>query len=292
MARHLDALTAPTLKNLRAQWWDTQFSEFLQETLKPRPGTRILDVGCGDGTAEVSLGRSRISQLRLFAIDRDVARVTRAAVEGRSHNYRLGVAAADATTLPFVTGAFDATFCVAVLQHVHDVGRAVAELARVTRPGGRVLTVEPDNSARYWYSSSPAGADAFADASRFFAAAAAARGDASDPAVGPRLSAIFTNAGLEPLSVQLFPVSVTNIGTPARSVWAARREAVNRELASTSNAAVAALGARYLETLARYEQDAAREGATFVEIQNTMLFATVGQRVDSDASLSGQKLAS
>ena len=277
MPRHLDALTSSTLKNLRAQWWDAQFSEFLHETLKPRPGTRILDVGCGDGTAEVSLGRSRISQLRVFAVDRDIARVTRASLEGRSHNYRLGVAAADAETLPFVAGAFDATFCVAVLQHVKDVARAVGELARVTRPGGRVLAVEPDNSARYWYSSSPAGADAFADASRFFAAAAAARGDATDPAVGPRLSAIFTDAGLEPLSVQLFPVSVTNIGPPARSVWTARRDAVNRELASTSDATVAALGARYLGTLARYEQEAAREGATFVEIQNTMLFATVGR---------------
>jgi SAM-dependent methyltransferase len=292
MARHLDALTASTLKNLRAQWWDAQFSEFLQETLKPRPGTRILDVGCGDGTAEVSLGRSRISQLRLFAIDRDVARVTRAAIEGRSHNYRLGVAAAAAETLPFVTGAFDATFCVAVLQHVKDVGRAVAELARVTRPGGRVLAVEPDNSARYWYSSSRAGADAFADASRFLAAAANARGDATDPAVGPRLSAIFTDAGLEPISVQLFPVSVTNLGTPERSVWTARRDAVDRELASTPDATVAALGARYLETLARYEREAAREGATFVEIQNTMLFATVGQRVESGAGVTGHKLAS
>jgi SAM-dependent methyltransferase len=292
MARHLDALTASTLKNLRAQWWDAQFSEFLQETLKPRPGTRILDVGCGDGTAEVSLGRSRISQLRLFAVDRDVARVTRASMEGRSHNYRLGVAAADAVMLPFVTGAFDATFCVAVLQHVKDVGRAVRELARVTRLGGRVLAVEPDNSARYWYSSSPAGADAFADASRFFAAAVAARGDATDPAVGPHLSAIFTDAGLEPLSVQLFPVSVTNIGTPAHAVWAARRDAVNRELASTSDAAVAALGARYLGTLARYEQEAAREGSTFVEIQNTMLFATVGQRVESGAGVTGHKIAS
>jgi len=293
MARHLDALTASTLKNLRAQWWDEQFSEFLQETLKPRPGTRILDVGCGDGTAELSLGRSRISQLRLYAIDRDVVRVARTALEGRSHNYRLGVAAADAERLPFVTGAFDATFCVAVLQHVNDVPRAVTELARVTRAGGRVLTVEPDNSARYWYSSSPAGADAFADASRFFAAAAAARGDSTDPAVGPRLSAIFADAGLEPLTVQLFPVSVTHIGAPSRAVWADRRDAVTRALASSSDATVKALGARYLETLARYEKDAAREGATFVEIQNTMLFATVGQRVEIDAAVGGEhKLAS
>jgi SAM-dependent methyltransferase len=292
MARHLDALTASTLKNLRGQWWDAQFSDFLQETLKPRPGTRILDVGCGDGTAELSLGRSRISQLRLYAIDRDVARVAKAAAEGRSHNYRLGLAAADATQLPFVTGAFDATFCVAVLQHVSDVTRAVSELARVTRPGGRVLTVEPDNSARYWYSSSPAGADAFADASRFFAAAAVARGDSTDPAVGPRLSAIFAEAGLEPLSVQLFPVSVTNIGAPAKAVWASRREAVSTALAATADKTVAALGARYLDTLARYERDATREGSTFVEIQNTMLFATVGQRVESDAGVTGHKLAS
>src|SRR5207247_7163322 len=95
MARHLDALTASTLKHLRGEWWDAQFSDFLQETLKPRPGTRILDVGCGDGTAELSLGRSRISQLRLFGIDREFSRVVRATAEGQSHNYRLGLAAAD-----------------------------------------------------------------------------------------------------------------------------------------------------------------------------------------------------
>jgi hypothetical protein len=67
---------------------------------------------------------------------------------------------------------------------------------------------------------------------------------------------------------------------------------VRNALVATSSELVASLGARYLDTLARYERDAAREGATFVEIQNTMLFATVGQRVDAAASVSGQKLAS
>lgn len=288
MARHVDALTAATLKNLRGEWWDAQFSEFLQETLKPRPGTRILDVGCGDGTAELSLGRSRISQLKLYAIDRDLGRVMRAAAEGRSHNYRLGLAAADVARLPFSTGAFDATFCVAVLQQVNDVGRAVGELARVTRPGGRVVTVEPDNSARYWYSSSPVGADAFLDASRFFTAVGAARGDSTDPAVGPRLSAIFADAGIEPVSVQLFPVSATHIGPPVAAVWQARRDAVTRALAAINDASVSTLGARYLDTLDRYEQDARRAGPNFVEIQNTMLFATVGERTEAEVSLPGQ----
>ena len=284
MARHVDALTTATLKDLRERWWDAEFSEFLQDTLRPRPGTRILDVGCGSGTAELALGRLRVSQLRLFAIDRNPARVMQTEAECRSHNYRLAAAAADATRLPFTSGAFDAVFCVAVLQHVNEVGRAVAELARVTRPGGRVLTVEPDNSARYWYSSSPVAADAFAAASRFFASVARARGDATDPAIGPRLSAMCADYGIEPLSVQLFPVSVTHIGPPPAAVWKARREAIARELATTVAPPVVALGKEYLEALDFYRRDAIRQGLHFVEIQNTMLFATVGQRTDAEVS--------
>ena len=289
MTRHVDALMSSTLKNLREQWWNTDFSEFLQETLKPRPGNRILDVGCGEGTAEMSLGRLRVSQLKVFAIDRNIDRVRHTAAEARSHNYRFGLAAADATALPFKTGAFDATFCVAVLQHVNDLQRAVCELARVTRPGGRVLAVEPDNSARYWYSSSPVGERAFSLASRFFSAIASARGDSTDPAVGPRLSAIFAESGIEPVSVQLFPVSFTHIGQPDAATWQDRREAVRLALDRTNVETARQVGQEYLHTLDLYEQDASRAGRHFVEIQNTMLFATVGQR--SEAPVGAAALA-
>jgi hypothetical protein len=144
------------------------------------------------------------------------------------------------------------------------------------------LTVEPDNSARYWYSSSSLAADAFAAASRFFASVSRARGDSTDPAVGPRLSAVCAGYGIEPLSVQLFPVSVTHIGQPANAVWQARRDAVARELTTTVAPPVSALGREYLEALDFYQRDAVRQGAHFVEIQNTMLFATVGQRTEAE----------
>ena len=288
MARHVDALTCATLKNLREQWWDSEFSAFLQDTLRPRPGNRILDVGCGEGTAEMSLGRLRISQLALFAIDRNLQRVVHAAAEGRSHNYRLQLAGADVSRLPFRSGAFDATFCVAVLQHVNDLPRAVRELARVTRTGGRVLAVEPDNAARYWYSSSPLGAQAFAQAQTFFSAVRDARGDATEPAVGPRVSAIFATCGIEPVSVQLFPVSVTHIGQPPASLWQARRQAVEAAFGDTDEPTVHTHGLAYLETLAEYEAEASAAGANFVEIQNTMLFATVGQRTDAVVDTHGQ----
>jgi SAM-dependent methyltransferase len=282
MARQVDALIAATLKNVREQWWDAEFSEFLQETLRPKPGNRILDVGSGEGTAELTLGRLRVSQLKLFAIDKNLGHVMQTAAAGRSHNYRLSLAAADATRLPFVTGAFDATFCVAVLQHVSDVENAIREFARVTRPGGHVLTVEPDNSARYWYSSVSTGQAAFELATRFFSAVASARGDATDLAVGPRLTAIFSASAIEPVSLQLFPVSVTHIGPPPAAVWQARRESVERALTGITDNAAARIGDEYLDVLRQYEQDATHAGRSFVEIQNTMLFATLGQRTEAD----------
>src|SRR6185369_8073802 len=138
-----------------------EFTEFLAETLRPRAGNRILDVGCGEGLAEVSLGRQHISQIRLVGIELAVSKVVAALKETKSHNQRVGFAAADACCLPFRAGAFDSLYCVAVLQHIADAGAAVAEFARVTVRSGRILAVEPDNAARYLFSSIRAGATAF-----------------------------------------------------------------------------------------------------------------------------------
>ena len=65
MHADIDALTSATLKHLRERWWNDEFTEFLAETLRPRAGNRILDVGCGEGTGEISIGRLHISQMRL-----------------------------------------------------------------------------------------------------------------------------------------------------------------------------------------------------------------------------------
>src|SRR5207244_4116936 len=115
-----------------------EFTESLRETLVPHAGDRILDVGCGVGTAEVALGQFGISQLELYGVDLVAARVGEAVGAARRHNVRAGFAAADSRALPFADRTFDSTFCVAVLQHVRDVSAAVREFARVTKPGGRI----------------------------------------------------------------------------------------------------------------------------------------------------------
>ena len=275
----IDALTSGTLKYLRERWWNDEFTAFVVETLRPRPGNRILDVGCGQGEAEIRIGRLQVSQIRLFGIDLMIERVMIAKRETAAHNQRVGFATADACALPFRDGVFDSTFCVAVLQHVSHVDLAVQEFARVTAPAGRVVAVEPDNSARYFYSSAVSGRRVFELSTRFFNALAAARGETVEGAVGPKLPTLFARYGIEPLAVRLFPVSSSRLGAPSDDEWRSRRDAVEKAIAGSPTDSVRAVGREYLDSLQNYVHEAREAGSAFVEIQITMLFATVGQKV-------------
>jgi SAM-dependent methyltransferase len=281
LARTVDALTSATLKHVRDEWWDDAFTAFLVERLRPRAGNRILDVGCGAGAVELRLSRLRVPQITLVGIDRVVERAIVAERTTDGHNLRASFAAGDGCHLPFPDNTFDCTFCVAVLQHISHAAEALREFARVTRPGGRILAVEPDNAARYWYSSAPEGMKVFADARAFFDALARSRGDTIDPRVGPRLAPSFAEAGIEPLEVRPFPVSISRLGAPEAAIWRARRAAVETELAATTDQSVCESGQRFLRALDDYEKAAASAGKGFVELQSTLLFAVVGQRIET-----------
>jgi SAM-dependent methyltransferase len=276
----IDVLASPTLKHLRTRWWNDDFTEFLAEMLRPRPGNRILDIGCGEGTAEVRIGHLHISQLRLVGIDIVFDRVASARQQTAGHNQRVAFAAADAVRLPFRDGVFDATFCVAVLQHVQQLEAAVQECVRVTAPGGRILAVEPDYAARYAYAAAPSGAAAFDASRRFFGDVARARRDGTDPSVGATLPSLFARHGVELAAVKVFPVSHVRLGVPDDAVWERRREAIARAVESTTSDEVRIAAAEYSAALTRYEADARSLGAAFVEIQNTTLIATVAQKTD------------
>src|SRR5689334_16856845 len=75
VARDIDILTAPGLKHLRDRWWDAAFDEFVHDTLQPRPGQRVLEVGAGAGLTEVTLGLLAPGDVRYVGIDRRLDRV-------------------------------------------------------------------------------------------------------------------------------------------------------------------------------------------------------------------------
>jgi SAM-dependent methyltransferase len=275
----IDHLTSATLKYLRESWWDDEFTEFLAETLRPRPGNRILHVGCGTGIGEVSIARLQISQLKLFGIDIDWEKASAARKKTASHNQRAGFASGDAGRLPFKDKVFDSTYCVAVLQHVRDVDAAVGDFARITTPGGRIVAVEPDNGERYFYSSTPSGRRLEELAAVMFSKFAAEHSDRTDPSTGPKLPSMFAGHGIELLDVRLFPVSHTQLGMPPDDVWRQRRARAEQVVAQATTEEVKALGREYLAVFHQYEGEAMEAGPAFVEIHNTMLFATVGQKV-------------
>lgn len=90
----------------------------------------ILEVGCGTG---LILERIQLFARRAEGIDLSPGMLERARARG------LNVREGSATELPFSDDSFDVTCSFKVLAHVPDVERALAEMARVTRPGGYVL---------------------------------------------------------------------------------------------------------------------------------------------------------
>jgi hypothetical protein len=80
--------------------------------------------------------------------------------------------------------------------------------------------------------------------------------------------------------VQVFPVTRAQLGAPPEAVWVERRDVVRAAAEQAPDEALRRLGHDHLKLLDRYAEEARAAGSSFVEIQNTMLFATVGQRAE------------
>ncbi|MDP8937223.1 MAG: methyltransferase domain-containing protein [Actinomycetota bacterium] len=113
-----------------------------------RAGERVLDLGCGGGRHAFEAARQGA---RVVALDRDAAELKDAAAMlaemAKAEELPAGTAATavngDALALPFADAAFDRVVAAEVLEHIPADAGALAELARVLRPGGTMAVTVP-----------------------------------------------------------------------------------------------------------------------------------------------------
>ena len=96
-----------------------------------------LEAGSGPGTCSSTLGG--MARVRATALDLDADALAVAA----ARDPRLALVRGDLYALPFRSGAFDLVFSSSTMEHLDAFDRALREMVRVTRPGGRLFVGVP-----------------------------------------------------------------------------------------------------------------------------------------------------
>jgi arsenite methyltransferase len=128
--------------------------EIARSALAAKRGERVLDVGCGPGFFCAELLEEVGEEGRVTGLDASPQMLALAARRCGDHP-NVELEEADANELPIDDASFDAALCVQVLEYVSDYPRALAELRRVLRPGGRALVWDTDWATVSWHSTDP-----------------------------------------------------------------------------------------------------------------------------------------
>ncbi|WP_243837548.1 demethylmenaquinone methyltransferase [Cumulibacter soli] len=127
------------MNTLQSGGLDRVWRRATRNALELQPGQRVLDLACGTGVSTVELARSGA-----YAVGSDLTFGMLAAGKHTSAVQRANVPllAGDALHLPFADEAFDAATISFGLRNVVRTGDALAEMARVVRPGGTLVVCE------------------------------------------------------------------------------------------------------------------------------------------------------
>lgn len=118
--------------------------DWAMDKVAPQPGDVCVDVGCGTG-AEVRRMAGLVGETgRVVGVEPHPGLRTVAAQRASEQGVGAEFVDGDAVSLPFDDDSVDVIRCERVFQHLPDPQGAVAEMARVLRPGGRVVLIDSD----------------------------------------------------------------------------------------------------------------------------------------------------
>jgi N-methyltransferase StaMA len=147
-----DLLLAVMGGNIHLGYWDDEdddspigratdrLTDLVAARLRLVPGQRILDVGCGTGRSSARISADHdvhVAGVTVSAYQVELA--GRSAQAAGSTEFVLADAAAG---LPYPDGSFDSAYAVESLLHIADHEAVLAQIARVLRPGGRIVLAD------------------------------------------------------------------------------------------------------------------------------------------------------
>jgi SAM-dependent methyltransferase len=237
------------VRNLRAQiecLWPQERPVFERHALPAR--ARVLDVGCGTGELVGKLG-ALWPEATFVGVDIDEAHLARARERNASLGERARFGKGDAFALDAADGSYDLVACRHVVQAVPEVPRLLAELIRVTRPGGVVHVLAEDYGLMQF-------APTRLDADEFWRRGAWAYGDAvgCDLRIGRKTPALFAAAGLEDIHCDYLIVDTLRVPRATfGDIWRAWRDGYTDVLAEKSKLTLDEVRAHWEDMLAAIE---------------------------------------
>ena len=176
-----------------------------------RTGMDLLDVGCGPASITADLAE-RVAPGRVVALDAAAGALeaARATLRERGLCEQVEVTCGDVMALPFEDASFDVVHAHQVLQHLADPVGALAEMRRITRPGGIVAVRDAVYSAMTWYPEFE-GMELWRSVYM-----ATARANGGEPDAGGRLLAWAHRAGFTEVTAS---ASTWCYATPADRAW-------------------------------------------------------------------------
>ena len=176
-----------------------------------RAGMDLLDVGCGPASITADLAE-RVAPGRVVGLDAAAGALeaARATLRERGLSEQVELTCGDIMALPFEDASFDVVHAHQVLQHLADPVGALAEMRRVTRPGGIVAVRDAVYSAMTWFPE-PAGMEQWRSVYM-----ATARANGGEPDAGSRLLSWARAAGFADASAS---ASTWCYATPADRAW-------------------------------------------------------------------------
>ena len=211
----------------RAPTYQAMFRTLI-DLLAPKPGEAVLDVGCGAGSLDRLLAARLGKANPITAIDTNgfLLREAEALAKAQGVDGLIRFVPGNAEALPFADASFDCIFSVTVLEEC-DADRALAEMMRVARPGGRIgVIVRSIDLPQWWTADVP---EALRERAVTPPQSVGARGVA-DASLYRRAR----QAGLRDLTC--FPALVT-LDRPEGPIWRYREDHLTAQLSPSETAA-------------------------------------------------------